>query len=396
MIYNSSLGLVGQALAAEFDGRRRSASARASRRGRHTISRCWRRVATGRSAATACWSTSGSQSQSPIPPPNTVVAQQPDQGGGSLTNAISIAGHRVDSDSGAPVPVYTTIGTLQRMGRGLFTAAPSVPGSPPRRSRRRARRHPRRARFRSADRRRWWQPTPSMGPIAAGPTTTTTKHHATGPAREDIRFAVGHRNKLIQRPRQAEATPLAADLVIGRGAECGNTRAGPGPTGDADQARVRFLRRRLSSRELLSSGRSFSGFAQLVSPVRPRSPARLDHLAARLFTTLAFLRSTSSFRDRYRTSRIPGAQLAGIGAGAAAQHREGAAAARASRRKGRRKPRNRRPSGPCAACCCLAGRGLGQAVMKRLVASLGAVAASVAAGFPHDIVMLMYRLPEAV
>ncbi len=54
----------------------------------------------------------GSQAQSPIPPPNTVVAQQPDEGSGSLTNAATIGG----SGSGgvAPGAVYTTIGSLSQ------------------------------------------------------------------------------------------------------------------------------------------------------------------------------------------------------------------------------------------------------------------------------------------
>ena len=56
----------------------------------------------------------GSQSQSPIPPPNTVVCQQPDQGGGSLGNGITVTGP-VDpgNNTGGPtIPVYTTIGAL--------------------------------------------------------------------------------------------------------------------------------------------------------------------------------------------------------------------------------------------------------------------------------------------
>jgi hypothetical protein len=36
---------------------------------------------------------------------------------------------------------------------------------------------------------------------------------------------------------------------------------------------------------------------------------------------------------------------------------------------------------------CLGLRGLGEAVMKGLVAGLGAVSARVTAGFPHDIVI---------
>jgi hypothetical protein len=56
----------------------------------------------------------GSQSQPPIPPPNTVVVQQPDQGGGTV-NSITILGP-VGPDWGsrpiAPPPVHVSIGAL--------------------------------------------------------------------------------------------------------------------------------------------------------------------------------------------------------------------------------------------------------------------------------------------
>jgi hypothetical protein len=71
----------------------------------------------------------GSQTQAAIPPPNTVVAQQPDQGGGSLTNGVTPIGTGIDADPGVPVPVYTTIGAL-RAWAVVYTAAPSAPASP--------------------------------------------------------------------------------------------------------------------------------------------------------------------------------------------------------------------------------------------------------------------------
>jgi len=74
----------------------------------------------------------GSQSQSPIPPPDTVVAQQPDGGGGSLNNAINIIGPinpGGGTNIGAPLPVFTTVGTLS--GWALtFTASAPTPVAP--------------------------------------------------------------------------------------------------------------------------------------------------------------------------------------------------------------------------------------------------------------------------
>jgi hypothetical protein len=46
----------------------------------------------------------GSQSQSPIPPPNTLVPGQPDEGGGSINNAeVSGIGSLVAYESGGTV-----------------------------------------------------------------------------------------------------------------------------------------------------------------------------------------------------------------------------------------------------------------------------------------------------
>ena len=54
----------------------------------------------------------GSQSQPPIPPPNTVVAQQPDQGGGSITNTpTALLGHATEAP-GAPGTQWAVIGNL--------------------------------------------------------------------------------------------------------------------------------------------------------------------------------------------------------------------------------------------------------------------------------------------
>ncbi len=68
----------------------------------------------------------GSQTQAPIPPPNTVVAQQPDQGGGSLTNDVTIVGPTAPGGSSGhvPLPVFATIGSLSGWAEILSVSAP--------------------------------------------------------------------------------------------------------------------------------------------------------------------------------------------------------------------------------------------------------------------------------
>jgi len=80
----------------------------------------------------------GSQSQAPIAPPNTVVAQQPDQGGGSLNNDVTIVGPTVPGGSSGqvPLPVFTAIGSLHGWAEVLSVstpppAGPVIPGAQP-------------------------------------------------------------------------------------------------------------------------------------------------------------------------------------------------------------------------------------------------------------------------
>ena len=72
-----------------------------------------------------------SQTQAPISPPNTVVAQQPDQGGGSLTNAVSVPGpYPINITTiGAPVPAVKTFGSLSGWAL-VLTVASTTPESP--------------------------------------------------------------------------------------------------------------------------------------------------------------------------------------------------------------------------------------------------------------------------
>ncbi len=71
----------------------------------------------------------GSQAQSPIAPPDTVVAGQPDQGGGSIDNAVTVTGPINPSGGtniGAPLAVFTTVGTLSGWALS-FTASAATP-----------------------------------------------------------------------------------------------------------------------------------------------------------------------------------------------------------------------------------------------------------------------------
>ncbi len=124
-VYTSSLGLVGTAGTVASMGATISVSTTVSSGQGYYI----KVLAAGGPGAMGSYGllvNLGSQSQSPISPPNTVVAQQPDRGSGSLTNAISIM---QPADPTVPVPGLTTIGSLTAWAE-VYTSGPSVPGNP--------------------------------------------------------------------------------------------------------------------------------------------------------------------------------------------------------------------------------------------------------------------------
>jgi hypothetical protein len=77
----------------------------------------------------------GSPTQAPIAPPNTVVAQQPDQGSGSINNAVMIVGptDAGGSSSQGPLPVFARLGSLSGWAEILDVSAPAPigPSTPP-------------------------------------------------------------------------------------------------------------------------------------------------------------------------------------------------------------------------------------------------------------------------
>jgi hypothetical protein len=73
----------------------------------------------------------GSQSQAPIQPPNTVVAQQPDQGGGEINNAITATGGPTATNLENAGAVWTTIGSLQGWAASMVTSTAIQPVAVP-------------------------------------------------------------------------------------------------------------------------------------------------------------------------------------------------------------------------------------------------------------------------
>jgi hypothetical protein len=68
----------------------------------------------------------GNQSMSPIAPPNTVVAQQPNAGGGSTTNANVVGGEHVGVLPGSPGLAWSTIGSYSGWAETYSASAGGV------------------------------------------------------------------------------------------------------------------------------------------------------------------------------------------------------------------------------------------------------------------------------
>ena len=191
MLYNSSLGLVGTALAPNSMGATVTVST-AVKAGQGYYVKVLAAPGYGAIGSYGLLINAGPLSQAPIPPPNTVVLQQPDGGGtGSLTNAVGAG-----NNTGAlpPTAVYTTIGTFGGWAE-VLTIAPSAPSAsvtPP------------------VDTPASPVPAspipvapvaitvaPAPSPLAVAP-VTPTKHHPGKPKHVKMpRFAVGHRIKLV-------------------------------------------------------------------------------------------------------------------------------------------------------------------------------------------------------
>jgi hypothetical protein len=131
MVYTSSLGLVGQAAAVNSMGATVSVSTTVAA-GQTYYLKVLSAGGYGPIGSYGLLVNMGSQSQSPIPPPYTVVGQQPDQGGGSLGSGSAVPGPGEPNNNtggGPPLGVYTTIGSLN--GWALVFSDPNAgPVSP--------------------------------------------------------------------------------------------------------------------------------------------------------------------------------------------------------------------------------------------------------------------------
>jgi hypothetical protein len=130
-VYTSALGLVGQAGVANSLGATVSVSTTVAA-GQTYYVKVYAAGGYGPIGSYGLLVNMGSQSQSPIAPPNTLVAQQPNLSGGSLSNSAGLTG----SDSPGNIPgggaAYITIGDLQGWALAYtgISAAPTAPASP--------------------------------------------------------------------------------------------------------------------------------------------------------------------------------------------------------------------------------------------------------------------------
>lgn len=123
VVYNSSLGIVGQVSAPNTLGATISLTVPSVQAGQKYYFKVFQAGGPGPIGAYGLLVNFGNQSQAPIPPPNTLVPGQPDQGGGIIDNAI-VGGNR--SVAGAPGQV--DIGNLQ-VWAVTYLTSPTVLGT---------------------------------------------------------------------------------------------------------------------------------------------------------------------------------------------------------------------------------------------------------------------------
>jgi hypothetical protein len=123
IVYNSSLGIVGQVSAPNTLGATISLTVPSVQAGQQYYFKVLQAGGPGPIGAYGLLVNFGNQSQAPIAPPNTLVPGQPDQGGGVIDNAI-IGGN--SSVAGAPRRV--SLGNLQ-VWAVTYTTSPTVLGA---------------------------------------------------------------------------------------------------------------------------------------------------------------------------------------------------------------------------------------------------------------------------
>jgi hypothetical protein len=124
VVYNSLLGIAGQVSAPNTLGATVSLTLPSVQAGQQYYFKVLQAGGPGPIGAYGLLVNFGNQSQAPIPPPNTLVAGQPDQGGGITTNAI-VGGN----GSAAGGPSRVSLGNLQAWAV-TYDTSPSVLGPP--------------------------------------------------------------------------------------------------------------------------------------------------------------------------------------------------------------------------------------------------------------------------
>ncbi|MGO9922667.1 MAG: matrixin family metalloprotease [Isosphaeraceae bacterium] len=125
-VYNSSLGLVGQVSATTL-GATISLTVSSVQSGQQYYFKVLQAGGPGPIGGYGLLVNFGNQYQAPIQPPNTVVPQQPDQGGGVTNNAL-IQGIGAGTGAGVGAPGLISVGSLQAWAVS-FDVASSAAGS---------------------------------------------------------------------------------------------------------------------------------------------------------------------------------------------------------------------------------------------------------------------------
>jgi hypothetical protein len=134
-VYNSSLGLVGTVSAPNTLGATISLTVPSVQAGQQYYYKVFQAGGPGPIGGYGLLVNFGNQSQAPIPPPNTVVAQQPDLGGG-ITNNVVVAGAGAITGAGAVASPtvgaagWVSIGNLHAWAMADAAASAVIAGPP--------------------------------------------------------------------------------------------------------------------------------------------------------------------------------------------------------------------------------------------------------------------------
>jgi hypothetical protein len=199
VIYSSSLGVVSQVSAPNSLGATISATVPNVQYGQLFYVKVLQAGGPGPIGGYGLLVNFGNQPQAAIQPPNTMVGQQPDHGGGVINNAAP-AGPAAPGPGG-DAPVLTTIGSLTGWTESFAIGSPAGPGSPaPTNSIKHTPSSP--------------SPAPGAVPSAAPAASTTTSSPA--PAAHPMTASTPAVATLATTPNIYQAVDTAFELMISR------------------------------------------------------------------------------------------------------------------------------------------------------------------------------------